>query len=41
MRAVSMHLKMTGSRHAVNFIEHGNYNRKTGIKEVKSLRKKY
>ncbi len=39
MRAVTMHLKMTASRHIVNFIEHGNYNRNTGIKEVKRLRK--
>jgi len=39
MRAVSMHLKMTASRHSVNFIEHGNYNRDTGIKEVKRVRK--
>ena len=39
MRAVTMHLKMTGSRHVVNFIEHGNYNRNTGMKEVKRLKK--
>jgi RNase P subunit RPR2 len=29
MRAVSMHLKMTATRHAVNFINYGNYSKKT------------
>jgi hypothetical protein len=32
MRAVSMHLRMTAARHAVNFISHGKYDRKTGLK---------
>jgi hypothetical protein len=27
MRAVSMHLRMTATRHAVNFINHGNYDK--------------
>ena len=34
MRAVSMHLKMTGTRHVVNFINYGNYNKKTGLREA-------
>ena len=34
MRAVSMHLKMTATRHAVNFINHGNYDKKTGLREM-------
>ena len=29
MRAVSMHLKMTGMRHVVNFSNYGNYDKKT------------
>jgi hypothetical protein len=34
MRAVSMHLKMTGARHIVNFINYGNYDKKTGLREM-------
>jgi hypothetical protein len=34
MRAVSMHLKMTGARHVVNFISYGNYNKRTGLREA-------
>ena len=34
MRAVSMHLKMKGTRHAVNFINYGNYDKKTGLREM-------
>jgi hypothetical protein len=30
MRAVSMHLRMTAKRHAVNFINYGIYDKKTG-----------
>jgi|SRR5215813_7057325 len=30
MRAISMHLKMTATRHVVNFINYGGYNKKTG-----------
>jgi hypothetical protein len=37
MRAVSMHLKMTSTRHAVNFINYGNYDKKTGIREKNRL----
>ena len=33
-RAISMHLKMTASRHAVNFINYGNYNKKRGLREL-------
>jgi hypothetical protein len=33
MRAVSMHLRMTATRHAVNFINYGNYDKKTGLKD--------
>jgi hypothetical protein len=36
MRAVSMHLKMTGTRHVVNFKNHGNYDKKTGLREPNS-----
>ena len=35
IRAITMHLKMTASRHVVNFIEHGNYNKNTGMREMK------
>jgi hypothetical protein len=31
MRSVSMHLKMTSARHAVNFISYGNYDSMTGL----------
>ena len=31
MHAVTMHLKMTAGRHVVNFINHGNYNKNTGL----------
>jgi hypothetical protein len=31
MRAISMHLKMTATRHVVNFINYGNYDKKTGL----------
>jgi hypothetical protein len=31
MRGVSMHLKVTASR-VVNFIDHGDYDKKTGLK---------
>ena len=34
MRAVSMHLKMTGMRHIVNFSNYGNYDKKTGLREL-------
>jgi hypothetical protein len=34
MRGISMHLKMTGARHVVNFINYGNYNKKTGLREM-------
>jgi hypothetical protein len=33
MRSVSMHLKGTANRHAVNFVNRGKYNKKTGLKE--------
>jgi hypothetical protein len=36
MRAVSMHLKMTGTRHVVTFKNHGNYETKTGLREPDS-----
>lgn len=32
MRAVSMHLKVTAARHAVIFSNHGNYDKKTGLR---------
>lgn len=31
MRAVSWHLKMTATRHTVNIIDHGDYDRNTGL----------
>ena len=34
MRSVSMHLKGTANRHAVNFINRGKYDKKTGIKQI-------
>jgi hypothetical protein len=37
MRAVSMHLKMTATRHAVNFISYGNYDKNTGLREPQIL----
>jgi hypothetical protein len=32
MRGVTTHLKMTAARHVVNFINYGNYDKKTGLK---------
>ena len=32
MRAISQHLKMTAARHFVNFINYGNYDKKTGLR---------
>ena len=34
MHSVSMHLKGTANRHAVNFINRGKYDKKTGIKQI-------
>jgi hypothetical protein len=34
MRAVSMHLKMTATRHVMNFINYGNYDKKTGLRKI-------
>jgi hypothetical protein len=34
IRAVSMHLRITGARYVVNIINHGYYDKKTGLKEV-------
>ena len=34
MSAVSMHLKMTATRHIVNIINYGNYDKKTGLPEM-------
>jgi hypothetical protein len=34
MHGVSMHLKMTAARHVVNFINYGNYDKKTGLREM-------
>jgi hypothetical protein len=38
MRAVSMHLKTTAARHAVNFISYGKYDKKTGLKAINRLK---
>jgi hypothetical protein len=35
MHGVSMHLKMTAARHVVNFINYGNYDKKTGLKKMR------
>jgi len=32
IRAISMHLKVTAARHAVIFSNHGNYDKKTGLR---------
>jgi hypothetical protein len=34
MRGISMLLKMTAARHVVNFINYGNYDKKTGLREM-------
>ena len=34
MRAVSMHLRITGTRHAVNITNNGHYDKKTGLREI-------
>jgi hypothetical protein len=34
IRAVSMHLRITGARHVVNIINHGYYDKKTGLREM-------
>ena len=34
MHAVSMHLKVTAARHTVIFMNYGNYDRKTGLREM-------
>ncbi|MGC2574564.1 MAG: hypothetical protein WA364_23885 [Candidatus Nitrosopolaris sp.] len=34
MRAVSMHLKVTAARHGVIFSNHGNYDKKTGLRTL-------
>ena len=35
IRSVSIHLKATANRHAVNFIRYGQYDKRTGLKEKK------
>ena len=37
--AITMHLSTTGGRHTVYFLEYGNYNRNTGIKEMNKIDK--
>lgn len=36
--AISMHLKLTASRHAVNFIQYGSYDNKTGLNKSSNHR---
>jgi hypothetical protein len=36
MRSVSMHLRGTANRHAVNFVNRGIYDKKTGLKQRSS-----
>ena len=33
MRSVNMHLKLTATSHTINFINHGNYDKKTGLRK--------
>jgi hypothetical protein len=33
MRSICMHLKVTANRHAVNFVNRGKYDKKTGLRE--------
>ena len=33
MRSVSMHLKGTANRHALNFMSRGKYDKRTGLRE--------
>jgi hypothetical protein len=37
IRAVSMHLRITGARHTVNIIDHGYYDKKTGLREINPI----
>jgi hypothetical protein len=37
IRAITMHLKVTGTRHIINFINYGNYDKKAGLREMTSL----
>ena len=34
MRAIAMHLKMTAARHTVIFLDHGNYDKNTGVTKM-------
>ena len=34
--AITLHLNITGGRHSVNFIDHGSYNKNTGIRQMKT-----
>jgi hypothetical protein len=34
MHGVIMHLKVTAARHVINFIDYGNYDKKTGLKKM-------
>ena len=34
---MKVHLKITASRHVVNFINYGNYDKKTGLRESPEL----
>jgi hypothetical protein len=38
IRAVSMHLRITGALHAVNIINHGYYDKKTGLRAQEPTR---
>lgn len=37
MQAISMHLRTTATRHTVNFINYGEYDRRTGMREMNRL----
>ena len=34
VRGVSMHLKKTAARHVVKFINYGNYDKRTGLRDM-------
>jgi hypothetical protein len=39
MSAITMHLKMAGAGHGVTFINHGNYDKNTGLRLLTQVRK--
>lgn len=35
VRAITMQLKVKGANHAVTFVDHGNYDKNTGLRRMK------